>query len=139
MTDIAELLAPLVGRWATTITMLHPDEERGTVYRAVDTYRWLPGEKVLIHEVEAMMGEAMASFEVYTQEQGGQIVSRNFGGDGKVSDYRASMADSVWSVTGATERFASTSIEKDQIEGLWKLKTEAGWVDWMTVKLQRVR
>lgn len=138
MKDISELLAPLVGRWATTITMLHPSEERGAIHRAVDSYRWLAGNKVLIHEVEAFMGKPMVSFEVYTQEADGRITARNFAGDGQVTDYQATMANNEWRVVGPTEQFASTAMGDNRIEGLWKLKTAAGWVDWMTVRLDRV-
>jgi hypothetical protein len=137
MTDMSAL-KPLVGRWATTITMLSPPEVKGQVYRAVDTYRWLPGELVLIHEVEARMGEDVVnSVEIYTCSDG-QVVSRNFDSKGHVSDYRATMTDGVWSVVGDTERFESTSISHDAIEGLWRLKGEGGWADWMTVRLDRV-
>ena len=66
MNDIAEMLKPLVGRWVTRITMLYPPEHAGTEYQAVDTYRWLPGEKVLIHEVEARMEQPVFALEVYT-------------------------------------------------------------------------
>ncbi len=138
MDDIFELLAPLTGRWVTSITLLYPLAERGTVYRAVDTYRWLAGGKVLVHEVEAFMGTPVVSVEVYSQGPDGKIGSRNFGGDGQVSDYEASMTAGVWTVTGTSERFRSTLVSKDQIEGLWKRRTDAGWIDWMTVKLQRV-
>ena len=131
-------LKPLVGRWATTITMLHPAEAKGKVYRAVDTYRWLAGEGALVHDVEARMGDDVVnSIEIYTRGGDG-IVSRNFDGRGTVSDYRAEMADGVWRVTGASERFVSSSITDDAIEGVWELKDGDRWVEWMTVRLDRV-
>jgi hypothetical protein len=139
MQAISDALKPLVGRWATTITMLHPEAEAGTTYSAVDTYRWLPGEKVLVHEVEARMGEPVVSIEIYTQDAAsGDITSRNVDNHGQVSDYRASMEDGVWKVHGDAERFTSASLTANRIEGLWRLKTDQGWVDWMTVRLDRV-
>ncbi len=48
------------------------------------------------------------------------------------------MADGVWRIVGATERFVSRSISNDAIEGLWQLKDEDAWVEWMTVRLDRV-
>lgn len=138
MAEISEVLAPLVGRWVTTISLLHPEEDRGTLYRAVDTYRWLDGRKVLIHEVEAFMGKPMVSFEVYTQASDGRIFSRNYAADGHVADYDAVMAQGQWRVTGEKERFKSTSFTQEQIEGLWEIKTDDGWKDWMTVKLERI-
>lgn len=137
MADMAALNA-LAGRWATTITMIHPPEEAGAVYRAVDTYRWLPGEQVLVHEVEARMGdEAVNSIEIYSSD-GDRIVSRNFDSRGGVSDYRAEMTGGVWRVTGETERFVSSAVTEDVIEGRWELKAGDQWVEWMTVRLDRV-
>lgn len=131
-------LQPLVGRWSTTITMLSPAEAAGQTHRAVDTYRWMPGEKILIHEVEARMGgDPITSMEVYS-ESGGQIVSRNFDSQGAVTDYTAAMTQGRWTVTGDTERFSSTSITSDAIEGLWQQKHGQEWTDWMTVRLERV-
>ena len=137
MTAMAAL-KPLVGRWSTTITMLSPPKEAGKTYRAIDTYRWMPGEQVLVHEVEARMGKAaIHSMEIYTAK-GGKIVSRNFDAGGTVSDYKAEMADGTWKVVGSTERFTSTSITRNAIEGVWEMKGKKGWEDWMTVRLDRV-
>jgi hypothetical protein len=137
MADMAAL-KPLTGRWSTAITMIHPPEASGTVYHALDTYRWLRGGHVLIHEIEARMGDdVIHSLEIYTL-QNGQIVSRNFDGRGAVADYKAAMIDGVWRIDGETERFESTLIAADCIEGLWRLKTDDGWIDWMTVRLDRV-
>jgi hypothetical protein len=131
-------LQPLVGRWATTITLLSPPEAAGQVHQAVDTYRWLTGGQTLVHEVEARMGDqTVHSVEVYSLKDG-QIVSRNFDGGGVVSDYAARMQDGVWRVEGETERFTSTAIDDAAIEGLWELKGDDGWGEWMRVRLARV-
>lgn len=133
-----KVLEPLIGRWATTITMISPSEQAGETYRAVDTYRWMPGQKVVVHEVEARMGgKTSTSLEIYSQADG-EINSRNFDADGGVSDYRAAMKNGVWTVTGQTERFKSSSVEQDVIEGLWQRKDDREWADWMTVRLERV-
>jgi len=131
-------LEPLIGRWVTTITMLYPPETTGEAYHAVDTYRWLGGRSVVVHEVQARMGdEIINSMEVYTPDKG-KVASRSFDSSGAVSDYRASMTKTGWRVEGETEKFASTSITGDAIEGLWRLKVDGAWVDWMTVRLERV-
>jgi hypothetical protein len=132
-------LEPLVGRWVTTITMISPPERAGERYRAIDTYRWMtPDRKVLIHEVEARMGDAaIISMEIYS-EVDGQITSRNFAAGGEISDYLATMKEGVWSVTGARERFESTTVDGMVIEGLWRRWTGEHWADWMTVRLDRV-
>ena len=137
MSAIASL-APLIGRWATTITMIAPDEQSGEMYRAIDSYRWMPGRRVVMHEVEARMGDqTVNSLEIYT-ETDGHVVSRNFDASGDVSDYRAKMSAGVWMVTGQTERFESTSVAPGHIEGLWQRKDDDQWFDWMTVRLERI-
>ena len=131
-------LQPLVGRWSTTITMIHPPAAKGRIYHAVDTYRWLPGNQVLVHEVQAHMGaDIVNSIEVYVRD-GDRIVSRSFDSSGTTADYHAEMADGVWRIVGTTERFVSRSISNGAIEGLWQLKLDDGWADWMTVRLDRV-
>ncbi len=137
MTTMAAL-EPLVGRWATTITMLHPAEMKDQVFRAIDTYRWLEGRQTLVHEVEARMGgQAVNSIEIYTAKDG-HVVSRNFDGLGNVSDYRASMEGGVWQIEGANIRFTSTRVASHVIEGVWEQDAGEGWVRWMTVRLDRV-
>lgn len=131
-------MGPLIGRWATTITMLHPPEAKREHYHAVDTYRWMSGRAVVLHEVQALMPDGpMTALEVYTVGPEG-IVSRSFDSSGAVSDYRASMQGGIWHVEGAAEKFASTSITGESIQGLWQLKVDDRWVDWMTVQLDRV-
>jgi hypothetical protein len=118
--------------------MIHPPVSKDEQYRAVDTYRWLGGRSAVVHEVQARMGETMVnSLEIYTAA-GGDITSRNFDSTGAVSDYSARMTDAGWRVEGETERFSSSSISSDTIEGLWQLKEDGSWVDWMTVRLERV-
>lgn len=138
MTNNLSELEPLIGRWSTTITMVHPPVSKGEQYRAVDTYRWFGGCSVVVHEVQARMREAMVnSLEIYTAADG-DITSRNFDSTGAVSDYSAYMTEAGWRVEGETERFSSSSISGDTIEGLWQLKVDGSWVDWMTVRLERV-
>lgn len=95
--------------------------------------------KPLVGRWEARMGEPVVSIEIYTQDAtSGDIQSRNVDNRGQVSDYRAAMEDGVWKVNGDAESFTSTSLTANRIEGLWRLKTDQGWVDWMTVRLDRV-
>ncbi len=131
-------LKPLIGRWSTTITMITSAEEAGKTYRAIDTYRWMPGEKVLVHEVEARMGDdTINSLEIYT-EADGEIVSRSFDSSGEITDYAAAMKEGGWTVLGNTERFKSTSVANDRIEGLWERRLDGDWTDWMKVRLDRI-
>ena len=138
MTAMAEL-QPLIGRWATTITMLHPADIRGEVHYALDTYRWLTGGHVIVHEVESRAGsDYMQSVELYAHDDDGNLVSRNYDGGGEISDYAADMSNGVWKIQGETERFVSSTLTDVTIEGVWQLKTPTGWVDWMTVHLDRI-
>jgi hypothetical protein len=131
-------LSPLVGRWSTTITMLYPAEQKGQRFEAEDTYRWLPGENILIHDVTGEMnGEPVRSIEIYWNDGTGHVRSRSFDSGGEVSDFSASMRNGEWKIDGESQRFASTTVTEDTIEGLWQLRIEDRWEDWMTVSLKR--
>ena len=131
-------LSPLVGRWSTTITMLYPTEQNGQQFRAQDDYRWLPGENILVHEVIGEMnGEPVRSIEIYSSDESGHVQARSFDSSGDISDFRATMVDGQWKIDGDTQRFASTSVTAEIIEGLWQLRADGQWQDWMTVTLER--
>jgi hypothetical protein len=131
-------LSPLIGRWSTTITMLYPAEQKAVRFQADDTYRWLPGENIVIHEVTGEMdGKPVRSIEIYSSDGSGRIHARSYDSGGEVSDFRASMRNGEWRIEGDSQRFASTTLTRGVIEGLWQLKTGNRWLDWMTVSLQR--
>jgi hypothetical protein len=131
-------LSPLIGRWSTTITMLYPVEQNGQRFQAEDTYRWLPGENILIHEVTGEMnGKPVRSIEIYSRDGGGRVQARSFDSGGEISDFQASMRNSEWRIDGESQRFASTTLTAAAIAGLWQLKTGDRWVDWMRVSLER--
>ena len=48
------------------------------------------------------------------------------------------MSGGVWRVTGEAEEFASSLMSEERIEGLWRLKVQGEWVEWMRVGLDRV-
>jgi hypothetical protein len=133
-------LSPLIGTWATTITMQYPAKQRGRKFYAEDAYRWLPGNNVIVHDVAGEMdGQPVHSVEIYWQEEDGQVLVRSFDSGGEVSDFEARMEDSIWHISGETQRFVSSPISDAVIEGVWQLKVGAVWVDWMTVLLSRRR
>ncbi len=131
-------LSSFVGRWSTTITMLYPPEQKGKIFQAEDTYRWLPGENILIHEVTGEMnGKPVRSVEIYSGDGKGQIQARSYDSDGEISDFRASLQKGEWKIVGDSQRFASTTLTHNSIEGLWQIKTGNRWKDWMKVFLAR--
>jgi hypothetical protein len=131
-------LSPLIGTWSTTITMLDPPDQRGLHFQAMDTYRFLPGENIVIHDVTGEMnGVPVTSVEIYSCDDNGQVRARSFDSGGEVSDFEAMMREGRWTIVGDAQRFASTVVTRDLIEGLWQLKSPTGWKDWMTVSLRR--
>jgi hypothetical protein len=131
-------LAILVGRWSTQITMLHPPDQQNKTFDAQDTYRWLAGENILIHEVSAnMAGTDVNSIEIFSSDAARQITSCSFDSGGDVSNFKILLENDDWEIIGDTQRFKSTSFKPDEIKGLWQLKTEDCWTDWMSVVLKR--
>ena len=133
-------LQPLVGEWSTRIEMLFPTEAAGQILAAKDTYRWAPGGRFLIHDVDAQMPDGRAqSFEVYAVATNGEgYQSRNYGADGAVGDYKASLVGARWTIVGERERFEGAFEGADRLAGLWRLKQGQSWVDWMRVTLTRI-
>jgi hypothetical protein len=131
-------LSPLIGSWSTTITMLSPAGQNGLQFHVNDTYRWLPGENIVVHDVIGEMdGKPVVSMEVYSCDDMGQVHARSYDSGGEVSDFRAAMQDGKWTIDGDTQRFASTAVTRDAIEGLWQTLADGDWLDWMRVSLHR--
>jgi hypothetical protein len=134
-----EALRPLVGRWSTRITLLYPMNMKGRQFEAEDTYRWLGEENILIHEVTGEMnGKPLRSIEIYSGGSNRQFRARSFDDGGEVSDFRASMKKGEWKIVGNTQRFTSSKLTDDLIEGVWQLKSRGKWRDWMMVSLSRL-
>jgi hypothetical protein len=131
-------LSPLIGSWSTTITMLSPKGQDGLQFHASDTYRWLQGENIVVHDVVGEMdGKPVVSIEVYSCDGTGQVHARSYDSGGEVSDFRAAMQDGQWTIDGDTQRFGSTAVTRDAIEGRWQTRADGDWRDWMQVSLLR--
>lgn len=132
-------LKALVGRWSTASTLIYPPDAKGEVHLALDTYRYLPGGLVLVHEVESGSGrDPVNSIEIIHSADDGRVVSRNFDSRGEISDYRWDLAAGVLVIQGQTERFSGALLGHDRIEGTWELLTHRGWVDWISLRLDRI-
>lgn len=137
-----ETLAPIIGRWRSSGTVL---DEHGTVTANVsgtDIYRWLPGGHWIVHEVDVMMGEQrtqvleliggrddgtggwqMHAFDTadrpgvmgLTAEQPGLLLLQ---GDGVRSWFRIQ----------AGERYMTT---------LWERELNGEWIPWMDMRFDR--
>lgn len=59
MTPVEHLepLAPIIGSWRTSGTILDEDGGAAGTVVGTDTYRWLPGGHWVVHEVDVMMGD----------------------------------------------------------------------------------
>jgi hypothetical protein len=138
-----ERLAALVGRWRTSG---RAKEEAGAEMRieAVDTYQWLPGRFVLLHTVDARVGEErVGGAEIIGWDPArGSDVTRYFGSDGPNS-HEASLTEKegslVWSMRSRADRFTGTfSHDGNTITGQWEqLDDDQRWQPWMQITLTR--
>jgi hypothetical protein len=145
MTGAAKMgLAALVGRWRTRGRTIGTPEAPAAPIDAVDTYEWLPGSHVLLHTVDARVGdEHVEGAEIIGWDSAlREYVTLYCGSDGP-NRYEASLSAEagrlVWRMRSARDRFTGTfSDDGNTIEGHWEqLDDDDGWQPWMEVRLTK--
>jgi hypothetical protein len=130
-----------IGTWNTTGEVLETDANSAGTLVATDTYRWLPGEHFIIHEVDARFdGNPARSMEVIGFDASTkQIVSRSYDDQGSTEAFVATLDGRRWTIKGKSVRFdGSFDSKRNRLTGLWELKAgKARWQPW--IKLQLVR
>ena len=134
-------LSALIGRWRTEGRTL---DAPGAAIDAVDTYEWLPGDRALLHIVDARVGdEQVKGAEIIGWDSvRDAYVTQYFGSDGP-NAYEASLAEEggrlVWRMRSARDRFAgSFSEDGNRITGSWeRLGEDGNWRPWMEITLTK--
>jgi hypothetical protein len=97
-------LDALVGRWRTDG---HVVDQPGVRIAGTDTYRWLHGGKVLVHDVDVMVGDRpVRALELIGEHDDatGTWTARAFDDAGQVTTMRAAVdGRGVWVFTGGAE------------------------------------
>ena len=136
-------LSALVGRWRTEGRTLDKPDAPSARIDAVDTFEWLPGERALLHIVDARVGEEQVEgAEIIGWDPArGAYLTQYFGTDGP-NTYDASLLDEdgrpVWRMRSERDRFAgSFSEDGNTIAGRWERLDEEKWQPWMEVTLTK--
>ncbi len=130
-----------IGTWNTTGEVLAVDDAPATVLIATDTYRWLPGNRFIVHDVDARFGQAVSrSMEIMGYDhQAKKYFARSYDDQGVTEVFDIMLKGKKWSIVGATVRFSGKfDAQGNQLTGLWKMKSKkSGWQPWIKLVLVR--
>lgn len=124
-----------IGTWNTTGEVLPTDTSPGGILLATDSYRWLPGRHVIVHDVDARFdGQPTRSMEIMGFDASKQRhFATSYDDQGIAESFEVALAGRQWRIAGKTVRFnGSFNARKNRLTGLWELKGKrAGWQPWI--------
>jgi hypothetical protein len=130
-----------IGTWNTKGEVLATDGAPAATLSATDTYRWLPGNHFIVHDVDARFDDNPArSMEVIGYDLASRkYLARSYDDQGASEVFEVALKGKSWSIAGASMRFSGRfDARGDKLTGLWELKgTKAGWQPWIRLKLVR--
>lgn len=133
--------AVFLGTWNTSGEVLATESAPAGTLSATDTYRWLPGNHFLLHEVDARFGDQPTrSMEVIGYDlQRKRHIARSYDDRGVSEEYAVELKGKKWSITGETVRFEGKfDATGNRLTGLWEIRSKkAGWEPWIQLKLVR--
>jgi hypothetical protein len=134
-------LGIFVGTWNTTGEMLATASQPATRLVATDTYRWLAGEKFMLHDVDARLGNDVSRLlEIIGWDEGQRrFTARSYDDQGGIEDFTATLIERRWQIFGETTRFDGMfSADGKRLTGQWERREPgAEWAAWMTIELRR--
>ncbi len=130
-----------IGTWNTSGNVLAIDDAPATVLSATDSYRWLPGERFIVHEVDARFGRDVSrSMEVMGYDlQRKKYVSRSYDDQGVSETFDIELDRKRWRISGQSVRFnGKFDSHGNKLTGLWEMKSsKASWRPWIELELVR--
>ena len=99
---VAHRLSPFVGTWRIVGRQYETPFGKGATIRGHETFEWLPGQRFLVHRLEATLGgEPMATIEIVGAERGpnGYTV-QSFYSDGRATAWDLSPTEGTWILWG---------------------------------------
>lgn len=134
-------LGILIGTWNTVGEVLETDNAPATTLYATDTYRWLPGNFFIVHDVDARFGsERTRSMEVIGYDFKSKMYrARSHDDKGSSEEFEVKLKGKMWSIMGDVVRFSGNlNTQKSKLTGLWELKSKkARWQPWINLTLVR--
>jgi len=129
-----------IGTWNTTGEVLKTESSPATTLFASDTYRWLPGNQFIIHDVDARFGDqATRSMEVVGYDsKKKRYIARSYDDQGTSEEFEVRLTGKKWTIVGEAVRFdGKFSSDGNKLQGLWEMKGKSGWQPWIKLKLVR--
>lgn len=130
-----------IGTWNTSGEVLETEAGPASTLTATDIYRWLPGNKFIVHEVDARFGPDIArSMEVMGFDSTTKkFFARSFDDQGATELYDVDLSGKKWNIRGKALRFTGRFNQRgDRLTGLWEMKgKKSGWQPWIKLLLVR--
>ena len=134
-------LAALIGVWNTTGVVLETAASPATTLAGSDTYRWLPGEYFMVHEVDVCFGTTPSrSMEVIGHDASSDgYMAHSYNDQGTIEQSEFALHGHQLRITAPTARFLGTfNAAGNELTGLWELHApQTGWQPWIELKLVR--
>ncbi|MFY0407046.1 DUF1579 family protein [Solicola sp. PLA-1-18] len=136
-------LAPLVGRWRTSGTVLDAGGDVVAQIRGTDTYRWLTGGAWLVHEVDVMMGddhaEALELIGDRDPASGGWLM-RAFDASGDFGTMTLTRLDdgTLLAVGDAVRSLLRPAADGGSMTAVWEQERSGTWTRWMDMSFTRL-
>lgn len=128
-------LEPLLGDWDARFEVVSgPDRVSG---EAVDSYRWLTGDKVLLHTTKGTLGGRPIEAVELFREDDDVIRSWSIMADGSATEATAQVTPETVEIDGGEARFRGRIETPDRIAGEWQRRDTGDWATWMTMTLDR--
>lgn len=142
---IAELgrLDAFVGIWDTEGEVVAGPLGQPVIFKATDTYEWLPGGYFLLHRYDAKMPDGnVVGIEVigYDRENDSYTI-HSFDNQGNASVMQGRFENDTWTFAGESMRFTGKFSDNDMvITGVWEMRAGEGfaWQPWMQVTLKKI-
>lgn len=142
---IAELgrLDAFVGIWDTEGEVVAGPLGQSIMFKATDTYEWLPGGYFLLHRFDAKMPDGnVVGIEVigYDRENDSYTI-HSFDNQGNAGVMQGRFENDTWTFSGESMRFTGKFIDNDMVmAGVWEMRAGEGfaWQPWMQVTLKKI-
>lgn len=127
--------SPLLGTWDASFQVVSgPERVSGT---AVDAYRWLTGDKVLLHTTRGVLGDRQIEAVELFRQDGDVVRSWSIMADGSATEATARVTPETFEIDGDEIRFRGRIESPDRIVGEWQRRDTGDWATWMTLTLDR--
>jgi len=137
-----QALTVFVGKWITHGTIHAAGGKSSSEIRAVDEYKWLPGQFFMLHQADARMdGKPAQSIEVLGYDaKRGCYLTRSYDDQGVSVEFTARLDGHRWEIDGETMRFRGAfSDDVATLSGTWEQLGDGDkWSPWMDIKLRKV-